>query len=141
MAEGHMSKDATATALAIAKSLDGFEPASEAEKIVYPALLEQIRELWDRRRERAGTCESGIPAVEWVALVMGAGVTMFLGGLFEVGSGRLKMVVTVLVALVIGLNLYLVSLFGYPFGGELSVSNHPFVSDIVLFDRPLAAGK
>ncbi|MFM7244509.1 MAG: hypothetical protein ACKO40_10110 [Planctomycetaceae bacterium] len=141
MAEGRMSRDAVATALAIANSLDGFEPASETEKIVYPALLEQIRELWDRRRERAGTCESGIPAVEWVALVMGAGVTMFLGSLFAVGSGRLKMVVTVLVALVIGLNLYLVSLFGYPFGGELSVSNQPFVSDMALFDRPPAAGE
>jgi hypothetical protein len=136
MAEGRMSADAVASALAIARSLDGFEPTSEAEKIIYPSLLDQIRELWDHRRGRAGACESGIPAVEWVALVMGAGVTMFLGGLFQVGSGRLKMVVTVLAALVIGLNLYLVSLFGYPFSGELTVSKHPFLSDMRLFDRP-----
>lgn len=136
MAQGRMSPEARTTALALSQSLDGFEPASEADKIVYPSLLDQMRELWDHRRERAGTCASGIPAVEWVALVMGAGVTMFLGGLFQVGSDRLKTVVTLSAALVIGLNLYLVNLFGYPFSGELSVSNHPFVSDTALFDRP-----
>jgi hypothetical protein len=140
MERGRMSPDARMTALAISTSLGGFEPASEAEKIIYPSLLEQIRQLWDRRRDRAGTCESGIPAVEWVALVMGAGVTMFLGGLFQVGCGRLKVVVTVLTALVIGLNLYLVCLFGYPFAGELSVSNQPFVGDIALFDHPADGG-
>jgi hypothetical protein len=40
------------------------------------------------------------------------------------------MVVTTLTALVIGLNLYLVCLFGYPFAGELSVSSRPF--DVVI---------
>lgn len=134
MARGHMSPDARQTALAIATSLHGFEPVSEAEKTVYPAILEQVRQFWDRRRERASSCEIGIPAVEWVALVMGAVVTMFLGGLFQVGSARLKLVVTILVALVIGLNLYLVNLFGYPFAGDLTVSSHPFEIDVAIFD-------
>ncbi len=134
MAQGHMSPDARQTALQIVTSLHGFEPTSEAEKIVYPAMIEQIRELWDRRRERAGSCEIGIPAVEWVALVMGAAVTMFLGGLFRVGNERLKLTVTVLAALVIGLNLYLVNLFGYPFAGDLTISSHPFETDVALFD-------
>jgi hypothetical protein len=34
---------------------------------------------------------------------------------------------------VIGLNLYLVCLFGYPFAGELSVSTRPFDVDIDVF--------
>jgi hypothetical protein len=134
MAQGHMSPEARRTALAIVTSMHGFEPSSEAEKIVYPALIEQIRELWDRRRERAGGCEIGIPGVEWVALVMGAAVTMVLGGLFRVASGRLKITVTMLAALVIGLNLYLVNLFGYPFAGDLSVSSRPFETDLAIFD-------
>lgn len=32
------------------------------------------------------------------------------------------------------MNLYLVSLFGYPFAGELSVSKRPFEVDIELFE-------
>lgn len=135
MSEGHMSPETRQTALEIVTALTGFEPRTEAEKIVYPALIEQIRQFWDRRRERAGNCEIGIPVVEWVALVIGAAVTMFLGGLFHVGSRRLKLVVTVLSALVIGLNLYLVNLFGYPFAGDLSVSSHPFEIDLAIFDH------
>lgn len=135
MAQGSMSPVARQTALAIALSLHGFEPVSEAEKSVYPAILEQIREFWDRRRERASNCEIGIPAVEWVALVMGAAVTMFLGGLFRVGSERLRLLVTILAAVVIGLNLYLVNLFGYPFAGDLTVSSHPFEVDVAIFDQ------
>ncbi|MFM7205673.1 MAG: hypothetical protein ACKO4T_03240 [Planctomycetaceae bacterium] len=135
MAQGRMNPAVRQTALALATSLDGFEPASESEKVVYPAILEQIRQFWDRRRERAGTCEIGIPPVQWVSLVAGAVVTMVLGGMFHVGSERLRLVVTVLASLVIGLNLYLVNLFGYPFAGDLTVSSHPFEVDIAIFDH------
>jgi hypothetical protein len=134
MARAQMNLEARMTALDLAKALDGFEPTTEAEKIVYPAILEQIRLMWDRRRDRAGAAEYGIPAVEWAVLIMGAVVTIFLGGLLHVDSRRLHLVATALTALVIGLNLYLVCLFGYPFAGELSVSDRPFRVDIGIFD-------
>jgi len=134
MERARMSVEARMTALSLAQSLGGFEPVTEAHKIIYPALLEQIRELWDRRRDRAGTAEYGIPAVEWVTLVVGAAVTIFLGSLLHVSSYRLKAVVTAMTALVIGLNLYLICLFGYPLAGELSVSDRPFKVDIAIFD-------
>ena len=86
------------------------------------------------RRDRGGTALYGIPAVEWVSLILGAVVTIFFAGLFSVGNDRLQMVVTTLTALVIGLNLYLVSLFGYPYAGDLTVSNRPFRVDIGVFD-------
>jgi hypothetical protein len=69
-----------------------------------------------------------------VVLVVGALVTIFLGGLFHVGSRRLQYVVAAMTGLVIGLNLYLVCLFGYPFAGDLSVSSRPFKIDIAIFE-------
>ncbi len=89
--------------------------------------------MLERTRDRGGTALYGIPVVEWVALILGAVVTVFFAGLFSVGNGRLQMVITGLTALVIGLNLYLVCLFGYPFAGELSVSSRPFKVDIDVF--------
>jgi hypothetical protein len=146
MERAQMSTDARRTALALAQSLDDFEPQTEAHKTVYPFLLEKISELWDMRRDRGGTALYGIPAVEWVSLILGAVVTVFFAGLFSVGNDRLQMVVTTLTALVIGLNLYLVCLFGYPFAGELSVSSRPFDVDIDVFRgvysvRPAPAGE
>jgi hypothetical protein len=55
-------------------------------------------------------------------------------GLFSSQSVSLQRFLTALAALLIGLNLYLVSLFGYPFAGELTVSSRPFEVDIAIFD-------
>ena len=134
MERAQMSVEARVTAVSLTRAFDGFEPASEAQKIVYPALLEQVRELWDHRRDRAAAAENGIPTIEWVVLIVGGIVTIFLGGLFHVDSRRLQYVVTAMTGLVIGLNLYLVCLFGYPYAGDLSVSNRPFKIDIAIFE-------
>lgn len=134
MERAKMSVEARRTALALARSLHDFEPQTEADKTVYPNILEEIEDLWDRRRERAGMAEYGIPTVEWVSLILGGFVTMFFAGLFSVGNMRLQIVITTLAALVISLNLYIVCLLAYPFAGELSVSKRPFEIDLAVFD-------
>ena len=134
MAQARVSPEARRLAFELVKSLDGFEPTTEAEKAVFPLLLEQMRELWDYRRERAGTAQFGVPAVEWFVLIVGGAVTVLFAGLFRTRSVALQRFVTTLAALLIGLNLYLVSLFGYPFAGELTVSSRPFQVDIAIFE-------
>jgi hypothetical protein len=134
MAEGRMSVEARRTALALAKALDDFEPVTEAQKTVFPLILEQTRQLWDERRDRANATQYGIPAVEWFALLVGAAVMVIFVGLFSVEHAGLQYLLTTLAALVIGLNLYLVWLFAYPFAGDLTVSNRPFLLDIGIFE-------
>ncbi|MFN5757547.1 MAG: hypothetical protein ACK54F_13065 [Planctomycetia bacterium] len=137
MEQGLMSTDARDSAFSLTRALNDFEPTTESQKAVYPMILEQIRELWDARRERSGTAHVGIPAVEWFVLIVGAGITVLFAGLFGSQSVGLQRFVTTLAALVIGLNLYLVSLFGYPFSGELTVSSRPFQTDIAIFEGRL----
>ena len=134
MAQGLVSVDARKAGLRILRSLDDFEPTTEAEKAIFPLIIEEMQTTWDHRRERVGTAEYGIPAVEWVALLLGAVVTVIFAGLFHVENFRLQMLITAMAALVIGLNLYLVSLFGYPYAGDLTVSSRPFRVDIGVFD-------
>ncbi|MFM8634315.1 MAG: hypothetical protein ACKOEX_05830 [Planctomycetia bacterium] len=134
MQRGLVSVDARKTAFSLTRALTGFEPSTESEKAVYPMILEQTRELWNFRRERTCTAEYGIPAVEWFVLIIGGAVTVIFGGLFCARSVSLQRFLTTLAALLIGLNLYLVSLFGYPFAGELTVSSRPFKVDIAIFD-------
>lgn len=146
MQRAKMSVAARRTALALARSLHDFEPQTEVDKTVYPNILEEIEGLWDRRRERAGMAEYGIPMVEWVSLIVGGVVTMFFAGLFSVGNMRLQIVITTLAALVISLNLYIVCLLAYPFAGELSVSKRPFEIDVGVFsgaygDQPAYGGE
>jgi len=135
MAQGLVSIDARKAGLRILRSLDDFEPTTEAEKAIFPLILQEMQTIWEHRRERVGTAEYGIPAVEWVALLLGAVVTVVFAGLFHVETIRLQMLITAMAALVIGLNLYLVSLFGYPYAGDLSVSRRPFEVDIELINE------
>ena len=139
MAKGQASVAARRTAIALSHALHGFEPVTESQKAIYPMLLDKIRQVWDCRRERIGTAQAGIPLVEWVALIVGGAVTILFGGLFSTQSVSLQRFLTTLTALIIGLNMYLVSLFGYPFSGELTVSSRPFATDIAMFEGGSAA--
>lgn len=134
MNRGFVSIDARKAGLAVLRSLDDFEPTTEAEKAIFPLILAEMQTVWDNRRERITTATYGMPAVEWVTLLLGALVTVIFAGLFHVENFRLQMLLTGMAALVITLNLYLVSLFGYPYAGDLSVSSRPFRVDIGMFD-------
>ena len=134
MAEGHVSMEARKTAVSLFRSLHDFDPGTEAEKAVYPIILQLITQVWDNRRQRAHAVEFGIPTVEWVALILGSVVTIVLIGMYFVESQRLQLVAIGLATFVIAMNLYLVVLFSRPFAGEMCVSNRPFAIDIDIFD-------
>jgi hypothetical protein len=134
MARGHLSMNARKTAVALFRCLGDFEPSTEAEKAVYPAIMEMVREVWDNRRQRAHTAEFGIATIQWIALILGCVVTVILVGMYAVEDKVIQMVAVALATSVIALNLYLVYLFGYPFRGEMSVSERPFQIDIEIFD-------
>lgn len=131
---GRPSIEARRAGMRVLRSLDGYEPETESQKALYPMIVAEMQTTWDHRRERISTAHYGVPAVEWVALLLGAIVTVTLGGLFPFGHFRFHLLVTSLAALVMVLNLYLVSLFGYPFSGDLRVSDMPFRTDIAMFD-------
>ena len=134
MAQGHLSMEARKIAVNLFRSLHDFEPSTEAEKAVYPAILEMVRQVWDNRRERAHTAEFGIAAIEWIALILGSIVTVILVAMYAVEERTVQMVAVGLATSVVALNLSLVYLFGYPFRGEMSVSERPFQIDIDIFD-------
>lgn len=134
MQRSEIDTQARQTVIALTRSLDAFEPATEAEKAVYPELLDELRQLWHQRRERGNTVEFGMPVVQWVVLIVGCVVTVFFIGLFFVENTWLQLLVAALTALVIALNIYLIVLFVYPFSGELSVSEKPFRVDLEIFD-------
>lgn len=134
MEQGSMSMEARKTAVELFRGLHDFEPATEAEKAIYPVVLDLERQLWDNRRERAHAVEFGIPAIEWAALILGSVATIVLVGLYASEHIGIQRFSVSMAAAVIALNLYLVLLFGYPFAGELYVSRRPFEIDIDIFD-------
>jgi hypothetical protein len=70
--------------------------------------------------------EDGIPALEWSVLFLGAFITILFSWFIE-SKGFMHVLMTSMVAIVIGANLILVLAFGEPFKGGFQVSSEQFV--------------
>jgi len=110
-----------------------YEPVKESEKAVYPIMVQEVCQLWDNRRMRTNAATRGMPAIEWVVLIVGGIVTVVFTYFFHVDSIKTQVAMTAMVTLIISLNLFLVVLFGYPFSGDLTVSPDAFKLDQLIF--------
>ncbi|MFA6213048.1 MAG: hypothetical protein WCT03_20240 [Candidatus Obscuribacterales bacterium] len=137
MAEGKISKTARKAIVELMKEVMSFEPVTENQKAIYPIAVQEACQVWDFRRARTNMAQHGIPAVEWIVLVIGAVVTIVFTYFFGLSNAKAQMAMTGMVSLLISLNMYLVILFGTPFSGDLQVSPDAFRVDKLIFDNQL----
>lgn len=129
------------SAIALMKSTMDYEPVKESEKAVYPIMVQEVCQLWDNRRMRTNAATRGMPMIEWVVLIVGGIVTVVFTYFFHVESIGAQVAMTTMVTIIIALNLFLVLLFGYPFSGDLKVSNDAFKLDQLIFADKLGMRK
>ena len=137
MAEGRISTTARKAIVHLMKEIMTFEPVTENQKAIYPIAVQEACQVWDFRRARTNMAQHGIPAVEWIVLVIGAVVTIVFTYFFGLSDAKAQMAMTCMVSLLISLNMYLVILFGSPFSGDLQVSPDAFRVDKLIFDNQL----
>lgn len=124
-------------AVKLMKEINDFEPQSEGEKAVYPLTVQAGCTLWDNRRARTNFVSVGIPIVEWVVLILGGIITVAFTYFFAMESLRTQMIMTGMLTTLVSLNLYLIVLFGYPFSGDLHVTDEAFKVDQLIFKDQL----
>lgn len=90
---------------------------------------------------RTNATTRGMPYIEWVVLLVGGVVTIVFTYFFHVQSVAVQVAMTTMVTLIIGLNLFLVLLFGYSFSGDLKVSADAFKLDQLIFADRLGMKK
>lgn len=137
MAEGRISNTARKAIVELMKEVMSFEPVTENQKAIYPIAVQEACQVWDFRRARTNMAQHGIPAIEWIVLVIGAVVTIVFTYFFGLSDAKAQMAMTSMVSLLISLNLYLVILFGAPFSGDLQVYPDAFKVDKLIFDNQL----
>lgn len=126
MAHFEISAKARNTALKLLGVLKNIEPVTENQKTLYSSILSETSALWEARRDRTKISNHGIPAVEWVVLIVGAIITIVFTFFFVIESSLIHFTMTGMIVLLISMSLYLVLLFGAPFSGDLRVSDRPF---------------
>lgn len=122
MSHGEHLPEARRACLELMRALRDWEPSTESEKTIYAAALSAGSEFWDARRSRIMACQQNVPFLEWCAVLLGAFVTVGLTYFLVLDDVRIQVALTAMVAVLIGLNIFLILMFAYPFSGDVRVS-------------------
>ena len=101
--------------------LAGFEPASEGQRILHAEVWRAYNRLIEVRRLRLDSIETGLPAVLWAVILLGAVICLTSSFFFAVVDARLHATLVVLLAVFIGMVIFVVLAMDRPFRGDLGI--------------------
>ena len=101
--------------------LDGFEPATEGQKIIHTETLLAFNELLLARRLRVDANREGLPAMMWHILFFGAFLCLASASFFHVTNVRLHALGIALLGTLIAVVLFMIFAWDRPYVGEFGV--------------------
>jgi hypothetical protein len=126
MAQGERSEKARAYLLQASENMLNIEPVTNNQEVLLASMISSMQIVWQERKSRLDFVDFKTPKLEWIILLIGAGVTVFFTYFFSMSNSKIQFILTGLVTLIVALNLYLVLQFGEPYSGSLSVSSNSF---------------
>jgi hypothetical protein len=102
-----------------------FEPQTKAQELLHENTLRQFNTFYERRRERIYTLTSGIPAILWYTVAVGAIINMILLWLFDLRP-RAHWMLGGLIVFYLGTVISVIALMDHPYRGELGLSPDAF---------------
>lgn len=113
-----------------------YEPATESQKILLSEAVMQFNKIVEIRRQRLQAVPSGLPAVIWIVVLVGAALNIALTLFFVTENLTFHVWMTGLLAALIGLLVFLIAAMDNPFRGEFSVSSEAFE---IIYERFMAS--
>jgi hypothetical protein len=110
------------------QALAGFEPATAGQQALHAETLQALSRYVALRRERLFSVGTGLPAVVWWVVVLGAALNILLTYLFCVARLAVHLLLTLALAAFIALLVFLIAAMDHPFRGEFSVGPDAFVA-------------
>ena len=116
--------------------------ASLSQQVLHGQAIETFNKLVELRRQRIESISTSVPGVLWVAVLLGALITIAFSYGFVVASLRLHAVLTGLLALMVGVMVFVIAALDHPYLGEVSVTPDAYqvVLDKVMAPTPPALG-
>jgi hypothetical protein len=105
-----------------------FDPTKEREKILQGEVLRSLDTVQEQRRLRLQAVPTGLPAALWAVVLIGALLNVALTYLFWVDNLRVHAILVAIMAIFIGLLIFLTAAMDNPFRGHFSVSPDAFQS-------------
>jgi hypothetical protein len=104
-----------------------FEPSKKSEEILHAEALRQLNSLVELRRSRLANVTTGIPAVFWWVVAIGAIISLILLAMLDMEI-HVHLILGALVSLFLGLVIFLIAAMDNPFRGAVSVGPDAFVA-------------
>lgn len=108
------------------RSVQAYEPHTDAQSGLYDASLAELDELETSRERRILAVNEGIPYVVWVVLVIGGMLTVGFTYLFGIEPDWLHAVAVAGLAILVSLVLHVIGVLDYPFNGGVQVQPEAF---------------
>ncbi|WP_168221928.1 bestrophin-like domain [Aquisphaera giovannonii] len=111
--------------VAFQEKLREFNPQTKADEIHHAETLRQFNTFIALRQSRLNAVTTGIPAVMWYVVIVGAVINLAMVWMFEMRFIT-QLVLGGLLAFFLGTMIFLIAAMDNPFRGEVSVSPEPF---------------
>jgi len=119
---GHVPTGGNAIIGEFQRRLMAFLPANAGQTVLHTEAFQALNHLIEARRLRLDEVDSGLPAVLWCVVLIGAALSIFVTYFFHVSDARLHLVLTGILGTFIGLMVFLTAAIDNPFRGQVSVS-------------------
>ena len=131
-AEGRIPAGEQTRISAFHERLLAFEPQTESQKLVHAETIHQFNSFLETHRVRENSVTTGIPAVMWYVVLVGAVLNIALVWLFDT---RLltHLFLGGILAFYLGTMIMLIGVMDRPFKGDVRVSSEPF--EILYWER------
>ena len=125
---GEIPEGATPRLSLMQENISAFEPKTQSQIILHTNALHKFDELSQLGRQRLQSVNTGLPAVLWWVVFLGAGLNIFLMCLFGFENIRAHIILSTVLAAMMALLICITIAMDNPFRGEFSVSSEPFQS-------------
>ncbi|MBV9747313.1 MAG: DUF4239 domain-containing protein [Acetobacteraceae bacterium] len=115
------------------------KPHDLAEQAVFSETLRELNHYDELRRVRLNNVTTGIPAVLWYVVAIGALIAILLVSLFDMEL-HVHLILGGIFSLFLGMMIFLIAAMDHPFRGEVSVSPDAFQSIYNSLMRPKESG-
>lgn len=102
-------------------AIKDIDPQTNKEQAFYSSIIESYNQLQTARRNRLIAAAGYVSPVLWMVLIGGAVVTIIFTYFFSTATVRSQVIMTALVAVTLGLNLYLIVVYSSPFSGDFKI--------------------
>ena len=116
-------------AAVVERSADGgssFEPTTAGQQNLHNQTLSQFFDFVEARRARLDETKLALPPLLWIVLAIGAVLNALMLALVEVRKLRVHLIMSGIIAIFVGLLIFVTASMDHPYAGYVSITPEPF---------------